>query len=233
MKSRPAAVREAFERCRDMDASLPERLAAFAAVARDFNPAFQGAVDRLVGRITEAAAFDETPNVGEPMPDFLLPDHAGQLFSLTDLRRKGPIAITFHRGHWCPYCRISIRAWARAHEEVARLGGEVVAVTPDLREFAAEFQAEAQAPFPILSDVDNGYAFSLGLMVWVGEEMLPLMRNAGNDLPKFQGNDSWTFPIPATFVVGPDGLVKARFLDPDYRRRAAIETVIEALASAR
>ncbi len=39
-------------------------------------------------------------------------------------------------------------------------------------------------------------------------------------------------PIPATFVVGTDGRVAARFVDPDYRRRMAIEDMLDALKSA-
>src|SRR5258707_6272962 len=52
-------------------------------------------------------------------------------------------------------------------------------------------------------------------------------------IPKYQGNASWMLPIPATFVVGQDGKVKARFVDPDYRKRMAIEGMIAALRSAR
>jgi peroxiredoxin len=51
----------------------------------------------------------------------------------------------------------------------------------------------------------------------------------GHDLPSFQGNDSWILPIPATFVVGRDGIVAARFVDPDYRKRMAIDDLIAAL----
>jgi hypothetical protein len=40
-------------------------------------------------------------------------------------------------------------------------------------------------------------------------------------------------PIPATFVVGRDGKVTARFVDPDYRKRMAIEGMIAALRNAR
>ena len=36
-------------------------------------------------------------------------------------------------------------------------------------------------------------------------------------------------PIPATFVVGKDGRIKARFVDPDYRNRMAVEELIDAL----
>lgn len=39
-------------------------------------------------------------------------------------------------------------------------------------------------------------------------------------------------PIPATFVVGRDGLVKARFVDPDFRKRMAVEDLIAALKAA-
>jgi len=48
------------------------------------------------------------------------------------------------------------------------------------------------------------------------------------DLPTFQGN-SWMLPIPATFVVGRDGLIRARFIDPDYRNRMMISDMLAAM----
>ena len=48
----------------------------------------------------------------------------------------------------------------------------------------------------------------------------------------FHGNDGWVLPIPATFVVGRDGLVKARFVDPDFRKRMEVDDLIAALKSA-
>ena len=47
------------------------------------------------------------------------------------------------------------------------------------------------------------------------------------------GSDTWLLPIPATFVIGTDGEVKARFVDPDYRKRPAVEDLIAALRDAR
>ena len=43
------------------------------------------------------------------------------------------------------------------------------------------------------------------------------------DVEPSQGTNTWLLPIPATFVVGTDGEVKARFVDPDYRKRMTIE----------
>jgi peroxiredoxin len=77
--------------------------------------------------------------------------------------------------------------------------------------------------------MDNGYAMSLNLAIWVGAEMQHFMAKIGRMLPQYQGNDSWMLPIPATFIVGKDGRVKARFVDPDYRKRMTIEELIAAL----
>ena len=60
-----------------------------------------------------------------------------------------------------------------------------------------------------------------------------MMQGRGADLASSQGNDSWFVPVPATFVVGRDGLIKARHVDPDYRQRMEIDAVLAALKDGR
>jgi peroxiredoxin len=229
----PEAIEEAFRRCRDMDASLDERLESFAKAVRTLSPAFADAVDRLVARLQKSGAGRNAPQVGDSMPPFHLPDEAGRVVSLERLLSKGPLAVTFHRGHWCPYCRLNTKALAQAQTEIEREGCQIVAIMPDRQQFAEKFKTESQARFPILTDLDNGYALSLNLVIWVGAEMERMMASAGRDIPSYQGNTSWMLPIPATFVVGMDGRIKARFVDPDYRKRMTVEALLTALRSAR
>ncbi len=219
---------EAFRRVRDMDVSLGEQLHAFADAARRLRPDFAAAVDRLVERLRRHGVGDTSPQPGEEMPPFVLPDDAGRLVGLGELLTRGPVAVTFHRGHWCPYCRININALARVHNEIAAQGGQIVAIMPDRQKFVADFKSQAKVPFPILTDMDNGYALSLNLTIWVGAEMQRMMEGF-RDLPTFQGNSAWMLPIPATFVVGRDGRIRARFMDPDYRRRMAIADMLAAI----
>jgi peroxiredoxin len=221
-------LEQAFQRIRGMDASLNDQLKLFSDEARHRRPDFAAAVDRLVERLRENGAGEAAPKPGDPMPPFYLPDDTGRVVSLDALIAKGPVAVTFHRGHWCPYCRISINALSHAHNEIAAEGGQVVAIMPDRQEFAAELKSVGGVPFPILTDMDNGYALSLNLAIWIGAEMQRMMAGR-QDLPSFQGNDSWMLPIPATFVVGTDGIIRARFVDPDYRNRMAIEDLLAAL----
>ena len=235
MMSRPLteALEEAFRHCRDMEASLAERLDSFAQAVRTLSPPFADGVDRLVTRLQQSGAGQNAPHVGERMPPFHLPDETGRVISLDRLLSKGPVAVTFHRGHWCPYCRLNTKALAQAQTEIEGEGCQIVAIMPDRQQFAEKFKSESQARFPILTDMDNGYALSLNLVIWIGAEMERMISAAGRDIPSYQGNRSWMLPIPATFVVGTDGKVKARFVDPDYRKRMAIEHMIEALRNAR
>ncbi len=103
---------------------------------------------------------------------------------------------------------------------------------PDRRRFAQWLKSNARAPFPILTDIDNGYATTLGLTIYVGDELKRMMINSGWDPSETQGTENWMLPIPATFVVKTDGIVHARFVEPDYRVRMAIEDMLAALRSA-
>ncbi len=217
-----------FRRVRDLDVSLREQLRTFAETVRRDRPEFAAAVDRLVTRLRQYGAGESAPQVGEPMPPFLLPDETAQMVSLDELLNRGPVAVTFHRGHWCPYCRININALVQAHKELTADAGQIIAIMPDRQKFVADLKLQSNVPFPILTDTDNGYALSLNLAVWVGAE---IQKEGRLDLPTFQGNSSWMLPIPATFVVGRDGLVRARFIDPDYRKRMMIADMIAAMRS--
>jgi peroxiredoxin len=220
----------AFQACRDMEGTLNEQLEAYAAAGREFFPAYGEAVDRLVARIRENGGGENAPRPGDPMPAFILPDVTGRLVSLTSLLEKGPLVVMFYRGHWCPYCRLNVRAVTQALDRIRALGGDVVAIMPEVQQFAEKFQSEADAPFPVLTDLDNGYALSLNLAIWLGTEIERLLSH--QDMKHFHGNDGWVLPIPATFVVGRDGLVKARFVDPDFRKRMEIDDLIGALKGA-
>lgn len=219
---------DAFRRVSNLDASLQEQLRTFADTVSRERPDFAAAVDRLVARLRHYGAGESAPRIGEPMPSFVLPDETTQMVSLDSLLDRGPVAVIFHRGHWCPYCRINVAALAAAHKELSAGGGQIVAIMPDRQKFTAELKSQSNAPFPILTDADNGYAMSLNLAIWVGAEIQKLMEGR-LDLPAFQGNNSWILPIPATFVVGRDALIRARFIDPDYRNRMMISDVLAAM----
>ncbi len=71
----------------------------------------------------------------------------------------------------------------------------------------------------MLSDPGNAYAAELGLRFEISPDVKEIYGGFGIDLPKVNGDDSWTLPIPARLVVDSDGIVRAADIDVDYTRR--------------
>jgi len=223
------SLEEAFRKICAMEAPLHERMAAFSAAVRKFGLPFAEAYDDLVARMRSGEAGSAAPKPGDPMPSFLLPDSSGRLFNLQDLLADGPAVISFNRGHWCEYCVIELAALSQALADIAAHGATVVSIMPETEQFTAKAAAATGNAFKILSDIDGGYALSLGLVIWLGERVRNLYVAHGLDLDRFQASASWFVPIPATFVVGRDGRILARHVDPDFRNRMDVEDIIAAL----
>ena len=231
--TRTQTLAEAFEDICVMDAPLNERLAAYADKLRELNFPFAEAYDDLKGRLLAGEVGTTAPAVGDPMPPFILPARSGRLVSLEGVIAKGPAVISFNRGHWCPLCKIELRTIALHHKEIAALGAEVVSIMPDRQKFVAKLGPDMLESLLVLSDIDNAYALSLGLVMWLGHKIQDLMRGRGFHLETYQANDGWFVPLPATFVVGADGRVAGRFVDPDIRKRMEIDEILAALRLAR
>ncbi len=228
----PQDLTEALAMASDLEGSLNERLMAYATALRRLNQPFAEGVDRLVERLGKACAGATAPNVGDRMPGFLLPEAKGHLTTLEEILADGPVAIVFHRGHWCPYCHITNDALAVFERQARLAGGRIIAITPDRQPYVGKFKAVERASFPVLTDIDNGYALSLGLAIWVGDEMRGFMESIGRDLGAYHGNNSWFLPIPASFVVDLHGIIVARHVDPDYRLRMELRDMLNALEAA-
>jgi peroxiredoxin len=218
-----------FERAAGLNQPLQQRLNMYAALFREINPELDAAYERLATRLTESGAGAGAPVAGDELPEFLLPDDEGRLVRLDDCVAPGPVVVSLNRGHWCSYCKLELRNLAALVPRIATYGATIISITPERQHYARKLKAENSLPFQILADVDNAYAMSLGLMIWIGEDVRDRFLKAGVDLAEFQGNDGWFVPIPATFVVGPGRIIAACFVDPDFRHRMASDAIIEAL----
>lgn len=228
-KSLERALAEAFDRADQLDAPLDQRLKLYLDKSRQLLPELEATYDQLVERIAANIQDDKIAAVGEVMPDLCMTDSEGRLVDLALLLQSGPLVMSFNRGPWCDYCGLELHALARAYPDIVAAGGEVVSIVPETAKYARALQASRGLPFRVLTDLDLGYALSLGLVFWVGEKIMNTYKGFGIDLEQFQGNGGWLLPIPATIVVGRDGRVKARFVDPDFRHRMRIEDVVEAV----
>ncbi len=224
------AIAKVFAEVRDSDAPLNERLQRLAAAVGAGSPDFAAAVERMIDRLATSGCGAEAPALGEPLPSFLLPDSTGGLVSLSELTARGPVVVSFYRGHWCPYCQLTARAVATLQ---SRIGADhLVAITPETPAYNREMATQAGIRYPMLTDLDCGYALLLNLAFWLEPTFAEALRGAGSDLAVFQASAGWFLPVPATFVVNSRGVIVARHIDPNYRRRMEVDELFAAFAAA-
>ncbi len=105
----------------------------------------------------------------------------------------------------------------------------MVAISPSTRENAAAIAEKAKLSFDILSDPGNRYAEQLGLAFKLPDNLRDVYEGFGIDLPKFNGDASWTLPIPARFVADTGGIIRYSEADADYTTRPEPEETLAAL----
>jgi peroxiredoxin len=229
----PQSLAEAFANADRQSGPLSSRLTAYRTASGRLRPDIAKAYDDLVERLDALDHGAIGPQLGEPIPQFNLPDENGRLVSLSSLLKSGPLVISINRGHWCPYCKLELRSLAAANADIEQLGARIVSIMPDTAPFTGGYVATNTLPFPVLSDVDLGYSLSLGLIFWVGSEIQDLYRRVGIELEKYHGNHGYFLPMAAKFIVGRDGLVKARQVNIEFRERMEPIVVLETLRSLR
>lgn len=83
--------------------------------------------------------------------------------------------------------------------------------------------------FPILVDENGAVARTFGLTFQVPESLRKGYRDFGIDLAEYNGDDTWTLPVPATYLIDRDGKVVLAFVDPDYTQRLEPQTLVDTL----
>ncbi len=211
----------------DLKKPLVEIMSAIKAAT----PAWFGREnDRLVQGLIDAGAADGALKADDRMPEFLLPNAEGQLVSSAQLVAYGPLVLSFYRGVWCPYCSQELNALADAAPHLQSAGATVVAITPEIGGVALKTKKERNLKFEVLCDVDNGVAMEFGLMFRIPEDIQRSYLKFNVNMPRIYGNDGWMIPIPATYVIGQDGVIVYAYVNPDYRERCDPENLVGIVA---
>lgn len=210
--------------------TLRDQTNAQFAKLQQSKPEFAGRVESLLAKARDIGEGKEAIAVGQPAPNFVLPNANGEAIELSALLAGGPVVIVFYRGSWCPYCNLQLRAMQDRLADMDNLGGQLVAVSPEVPDESLSLIEKEEIKFTVLSDKDARVAAQYGVAWEVPELLLDHMRDdRGLDLTKINDGNGSVLPIPATFVVSADGIVEWQYVNVDYRHRAEPEDVIAAL----
>nr|WSY48753.1 AhpC/TSA family protein [Streptomyces sp. NBC_00886]WSY57511.1 AhpC/TSA family protein [Streptomyces sp. NBC_00886] len=183
-------------------------------------------------------AFDEIDKrglvpglkIGETAPDFTLSDAKGDQVRLADRLSQGPVVLVFYRGSWCPYCNLELRAYQQALPQFQKAGASLIAISPQQPDDAMSMTEKHDLEYDVLSDVEQSvlaaYKIRFDLPPHVTEHMLDSTLAA---LAKQQPEGHYSLPVPATFVLDQQGVIRARHVSMAYRTRMEPSEALEAV----
>ena len=145
---------------------------------------------------------------GTAAPDFELPDQHGNLVRLSQYRGKNAVVVYFYPKDDTTGCTSEAQAFAAAAGDFKRAGAAVVGVSKDSVKSHDRFKAKYDLNFPLGADADGAVVERYG--VWVEKSMYG---------KTYMGVER------STFVIGPDGKLKAI-----YRKVKPAEHIAEVLA---
>jgi peroxiredoxin len=113
--------------------------------------------------------------------------------------------------------------------QIKKLGGHLVAISPQLPDQSLAMVEERGIDFEVLSDLGNRVAREFGLVFTMPEELREIYPKLGMDVPSANGDDSYQLPVPATYVIDSAGLIVLDFVEIDYTKRLEPTLILEAL----
>ncbi len=81
----------------------------------------------------------------------------------------------------------------------------------------------------LLSDPGNRAARKFNLVYQLPEDLRKVYLSFGVDLEKFNGDESWTLPMPARFVIDQSGIIRSADVNADYTIRPEPEDTVKIL----
>ena len=169
--------------------------------------------------------------VGDTMPDFELPNQRGESRRLADYLAESTLVLNIYRGGWCPYCNMEMKALHDVLPEIEARGARLVGMAPETPDRAAESALRNELAIDILSDSGNQVAEQLGLVFELPEALRPLYQKIGIDIPAYNGDESFRLPVPATYIIGQDGVVRYAFVNSDYTLRLEPAEIVAQLTA--
>jgi peroxiredoxin len=210
--------------------TLNAELHAFYAARQQQIPAEIRQIMRRAGQeLADSGHADRALAVGAQAPRFRLPSATGEAVSLAGLLAAGPVVLTFYRGAWCPYCNIALRALQQHHDEISARGARLAAVSPQIPDESLSLADRHQLAFSVLSDVGSDTAKQYGLAFDLPDDLAAVYDRLGFDLQRVNGGHPRTLPLPATYVIDREGVIRWAFVDADYTRRAEPTDILAAL----
>ena len=139
-----------------------------------------------------------------------------------------PVVLTFFRGGWCPYCNLHLSEMRHAEKELKAIGFDVWFISMDQPSVLVDSLDEPDIGYTLFSDSQLSATRAFGLAFRVNDETVERYQGYGIDLEEASGENHHVLPVPATFIIGDDGVINFAYANPGYQVRLHPDVLLAA-----
>ncbi len=188
--------------------------------------------ESTANQVADKAADVRPLQVGAVIPDGALLSLGGGKVEFKKLAEQKPSVVIFYRGGWCPYCNLQMGQLVKIEPQLALMGYQVLAISPDQPSKLKESLDKHRINYTLLSDSSLELARKFGLAYQVSPEILGKMKSFGVDLDGATGNHLHQLPVPAAYVVDRNGVIRFAYFNPDIKVRVNPDELLKAAKEA-
>ena len=168
--------------------------------------------------------------IGDLAPEINGVDQNGKVISSVEILKSNKILLIFYRGYWCPHCRKHLASVQKHLGGFVGKGVYVIVVSPEKVEKTMETSEKIKANFSIVHDLDNKIMNDYGVAYEVNNENVPSYYGfVSKKVAKYNVENNNVLPVPATYLIDPDGKFLYVQYNPDYKKRSDLEELLNTL----
>ena len=189
-------------------------------------------LEQVIHELRSTRIEDHQLAVGAMAPLFSLKTAAGKSVCLADLLALGPVILKFFRGRWDAYDMTELELWQTLLPELRSHRAIFIAISPQTgRQNEPSRQIATISPFLCSLIPHAPSPHSTASPTPSLSQPVPYFRSILVNIPFLNGDETWTLPLPATFVLRAEGSVCFAQGFADHRLRPEPREVMTALCA--
>ncbi len=160
-----------------------------------------------------------TLRVGDKIPDFSLKNALGEEVNIKDLMTKKWLVISFYRGQWCPFCQVELQNLQKNLENIENAPARLVAISPQTPDNSLSTKEKNELTFEVLSDEGSKVGKQFNIVYNVPNYLVNTYQKIGVGAEYVNEAGKMQLPLPATYVVDNEGIIRMSFLEVSFLKR--------------
>lgn len=166
---------------------------------------------------------------GQMAPLGSLKNLKGERILLKDVLKTSPTVLVFYRGGWCPYCNLQLKGLRKVTKQIKKLGYQLIAISPDRPEEMVKSIGKQKLNYNLYSDSQLSVTKKFGLAFKLNEKTLKKYKKFGIDVVAASGEEHYSLPVPAVYILDSNGRIHFSYVNPDYKTRIQENILLSAL----